>query len=118
MQHLCDGLTYEKIGKKVGLNERTVRTELDDIIDILGVANREEAIAFAVNQGVVTYEKSADLTEFGQLPLLVVEGKSNKEIADILETSVGSVKQMLYRMYRKLGVSNRAEFTALYSASH
>jgi len=44
-----------------------------------------------------------------QLVELVKQAKSNKEIAFELSLTVGSVKEYLYRIYRKVGVRNRTE---------
>lgn len=43
---------------------------------------------------------------------LVAEGKTNKEIAVLLELSDKTVKNYLSHVYEKLGVTNRAEATA------
>lgn len=40
---------------------------------------------------------------------LLAEGKSNKEIADFLKIGYGTVKQHLFVLFRKLGVSNRTK---------
>lgn len=40
---------------------------------------------------------------------LLAEGKSNKEIADYLKIGYGTVKQHLFVLFRKLGVSNRTK---------
>jgi len=40
---------------------------------------------------------------------LIVEGKSNKEIADELKIKTGTVKQHMFVLFRKLGVSSRAK---------
>jgi DNA-binding CsgD family transcriptional regulator len=40
---------------------------------------------------------------------LVAEGKANKEIAFLLGLAESSVKEYLYRIFRKVGVSNRTE---------
>jgi len=40
---------------------------------------------------------------------LVKQAKSNKEIAFELSLTVGSVKEYMYRLFRKLGVKNRTE---------
>lgn len=40
---------------------------------------------------------------------LLAEGKSNKEIADILKIGYGTVKQHLFVLFRKLGVTNRTK---------
>ncbi len=51
-----------------------------------------------------------------QLLALLAEGKSNKEIADELGIKQGTVKQHLFVLFRKLGVTNRAK--ALLAANH
>lgn len=40
---------------------------------------------------------------------LVADGRSNAEIADLLDISVATVKGHLWRSYRRLGVRNRAD---------
>ena len=47
---------------------------------------------------------------------LLMEGKSNKEIADDLSIQHGTVKQHLFVLFRKLGVTNRSK--AVLAASH
>jgi len=47
---------------------------------------------------------------------LLAEGKSNKEIADLLKISYGTVKQHLFVLFRKLGVTNRTK--AVITATH
>jgi two-component system nitrate/nitrite response regulator NarP len=44
---------------------------------------------------------------------LVSEGRRNREIAESLGISEGTVKVHLYRIYEKLGVSNRTELAIL-----
>jgi DNA-binding NarL/FixJ family response regulator len=44
-----------------------------------------------------------------QLVELIQQAKSNKEIAYELSLTVGSVKEYLHRIFRKLGVRNRTE---------
>ena len=43
----------------------------------------------------------------------VIKGKSNDDIALILNISAYTVKNHIYRIYKKLGVSNRAQATSL-----
>jgi len=40
---------------------------------------------------------------------LIAQAKTNKEIACSLHLSVGTVKEYLFRVYRKEGVQNRTE---------
>ncbi len=44
---------------------------------------------------------------------LIVEGKSNKEIEDVLCISFSTVKNHVYNLYRKLGVKSRAQLMHL-----
>ena len=44
-----------------------------------------------------------------QLLDLLIEGKTNKEIADDLKIEAGTVKQHLFVLFRKLGVNSRAK---------
>lgn len=45
-----------------------------------------------------------------------MEGKSNKEISEALQIQLGTVKQHLFVLFRKLGVTNRAK--AVLAANH
>lgn len=42
---------------------------------------------------------------------LASQGKSNREIAAQMQTTEGSVKQTLYRLYSREGISSRVELT-------
>ncbi len=44
---------------------------------------------------------------------LIVQGKSNKEIEDLLFISIHTVKNHIYRLYRKVGVNSRGQFVNL-----
>ena len=48
-----------------------------------------------------------------QLVDLICQAKLNKEIAYQLRLSEGTVKEYLYRLYRKVGVTNRTELVIL-----
>lgn len=45
---------------------------------------------------------------------LIIEGKSNNEIADELEVSVNTVKTHLRHVFRKLEVENRTQASVRY----
>lgn len=47
----------------------------------------------------------------------IAEGLSNREIARALQISENTAKNYVYRVYNKLGISNRVE-AALYAAAH
>jgi len=48
-----------------------------------------------------------------QIALLLCEGRLNKQIADQLSLTEGTVKTHLHNIYDKLGVSNRTALAAL-----
>jgi DNA-binding NarL/FixJ family response regulator len=52
-----------------------------------------------------------------EILLLVAEGHSNQEIADLLRISVHTVKTHLYNIYRKVAVPNRLQAT-LWAKTH
>ena len=67
-----------------------------------------------VSAGQSTSRRSAvdhvSLSERQQeIVALLAQGKSNKEIADYLKIGYGTVKQHLFVLFRKLGVSNRTK---------
>jgi DNA-binding CsgD family transcriptional regulator len=48
-----------------------------------------------------------------RLALLIADGKTGREIARLLRVPVGTIQARTWRLYRKLGVRNRAGLTAL-----
>jgi DNA-binding CsgD family transcriptional regulator len=49
-----------------------------------------------------------------EIIMLVLKGKSNKEIEDILFIAMGTVKNHIYNIYQKIGVKNRAQLITLF----
>jgi ligand-binding sensor domain-containing protein/DNA-binding CsgD family transcriptional regulator len=49
-----------------------------------------------------------------EIVLLLLKGKSNKEIEDVLFIAMGTVKNHIYSIYQKIGVKNRAQLMALF----
>jgi two-component system nitrate/nitrite response regulator NarL len=48
-----------------------------------------------------------------QIALLVCDGLSNKQLGEQLDLTEGTVKVHLHKIYRKLGLRNRATLSAL-----
>ena len=46
---------------------------------------------------------------------MFVDGSSCKEIANYLDMSVGSIKNIMSKIYKKLGIKNHKELKELYS---
>jgi DNA-binding CsgD family transcriptional regulator len=67
-----------------------------------------------VSAAMAMLARKHDLTVREQeIMALIVEGKSNKEIEDLLCISFSTVKNHVYRLYRKLGVNSRAQLMHL-----
>lgn len=49
-----------------------------------------------------------------EIVLLLLKGKSNKEIEDFLFIAMGTVKNHVYNIYQKIGVKNRAQLLTLF----
>jgi ligand-binding sensor domain-containing protein/DNA-binding CsgD family transcriptional regulator len=49
-----------------------------------------------------------------EIVLLLLKGKSNKEIEDTLFIAMGTVKNHIYSIYQKLGVKNRAQLLTFF----
>ena len=49
-----------------------------------------------------------------EIILLLLKGKSNKEIEDALFIAMGTVKNHIYSVYQKIGVKNRAQLLTLF----
>jgi two-component system nitrate/nitrite response regulator NarL len=52
-----------------------------------------------------------------QIALLVCDGLSNKQLGEQLNLTEGTVKVHLHKIYRKLGLRNRAALSALVATS-
>jgi len=52
LQLIASGLTYKEVGVKLSLSERTVRYHMGEIMDLLHLENRSQAIAYAGKTGV------------------------------------------------------------------
>lgn len=50
---IAEGKTYKKVGEILGLSERTVKYHMGRIIDILQLDNKAQAIAYAVESGLI-----------------------------------------------------------------
>jgi DNA-binding NarL/FixJ family response regulator len=49
---IAQGMTYEEMGKTLGLTERTIRYHMEEIIQRLHVENRSQVIAYAARFGL------------------------------------------------------------------
>jgi DNA-binding NarL/FixJ family response regulator len=51
---LAEGLTHEEIGARLSISAETVRTHVRKATDRLGAANRTQAVAIALRQGLIS----------------------------------------------------------------
>ncbi|MFH1195005.1 MAG: LuxR C-terminal-related transcriptional regulator [bacterium] len=70
-----------------------------------------EANKFSEDELAVKYQISKRELEVIHL---VCSGKSNQEIADELFISLGTVKDHLYKIYKKIGIKNRTQLAKLF----
>lgn len=52
LKMVAGGLTYRKVGEKLGLSERTVKYHMGHIIELLHMKNRSQVIAYASKTGL------------------------------------------------------------------
>lgn len=57
LKALAEGLTNKEIARRLGIAEITVKVHLQSIYRKLGVSNRTEALAAALNRGLVSLKK-------------------------------------------------------------
>jgi DNA-binding NarL/FixJ family response regulator len=57
LKALAEGLTNKEIARRLGIAEITVKVHLQSIYRKLGVSNRTEALAAALNRGLVSLRK-------------------------------------------------------------
>lgn len=81
-----------------------------------GTAIEEELITEVLGEDREKRRRQLSLRE-QQLVDLVRQAKSNKEIAFELSLTVGSVKEYMHRVFKKVGVRSRTEL-ALWSAGY
>jgi DNA-binding NarL/FixJ family response regulator len=124
------GQSTKEIARKLLLSDGTVRNYFSNIYNKLNARNRMEAIKRAVEiglldpldtnideistiQDVMKPQLVADHFDLSTRELEVLrltqEGMQNKEIADTLDLSDGTVRNYLSGIYQKLGVGNRVE---------
>lgn len=113
---VAQGATNREIAEQLVLSERTVKTHVHHILEKLGVENRAQAAALAVQYGLVPPPRGKarpDLTERElEILRLLAKGATNQEIAHTLGISEHTVKTHVHHILEKLGAGNRAEAAA------
>ena len=83
---------------------------------------RQEADAVPVLEDMALIEAFCEQhcisTREREIAELILQGKSNKEIEDQLFISLNTVKNHIYRLYRKIGVNSRSQFIHMLLKEH
>ena len=88
--------------KKLYTKEKTGRLNVEELIE------QYRSAGFELREIIETKIKLLTLSE-REICKLLIQGKSNKEIAEERFTGVGTVKTHLNNIYKKLGTNNRVE---------
>jgi len=88
--------------KKLYKKEKTGRLNVEELIE------KYRTAGFELREIIDTKIKLLTLSE-REICKLLIQGKSNKEIAEERFTGVGTVKSHLNNIYKKLGTNNRVE---------
>jgi DNA-binding NarL/FixJ family response regulator len=126
--HAALGGTRGAIAKELWVEESTVRRHLSSIYRKMDVTSRTEALGLARKNrllpvdedNLIALAESVDLSELTERERevleLLAEGKANKQVASILEITLGTVKFHVGNILMKTGASNRSEAIKLFSA--
>jgi DNA-binding CsgD family transcriptional regulator len=115
------GSALRRTGQRVGAREQ-LRLALDYFersgIEHLGARAREELRVSGARLRDVSLLSGADALTPAEdrIARLAAEGRSNKEIAQHLFVTVGTVQTTLVHVYRKLGIAGRKEIAAAIGA--
>ena len=82
-------------------------TVIDDTV-------RGEVVALLARQSALARAQSALSPQEERVMSLVVEGRTNKEIAQVLSLSDKTVKNYLYNAFQKLGIERRSQAAAVF----
>lgn len=53
LQYVAQGVSYKDVGEALGLTERTIKYHMGNIVEILHLENRSQAIAHAIKTGII-----------------------------------------------------------------
>lgn len=87
-----------------------------ELTKLYAIKNRETAASFFKDNQKLALRKKLGLTETAmKYALLAADGKTNEEIAALMNVTENSVKSSLKRTFARLGVKNRAKLKAMLS---
>lgn len=109
---LLAGNTVEQIGFELGITVSTVRVHITAIHKKIGIKARRDVVHVALDEA-----KLAIRLPRRQFQVLkgILMGKSFPEIALEMNLSIDAVQRYRYRLYKRLGVTMRAQVIAMIS---
>jgi DNA-binding NarL/FixJ family response regulator len=117
------GIPNSKIAELMGMKPRTVKAHLARVFTLLGIhdGHKRTKLAALVNQHDPAQRMTSNLHIFPKaysIAALVAQGLKNNEVARVVGTTEGVVKNYLRAIYDISGMSNRTEFSAWWSVHH
>lgn len=118
LEYLKQGYRNDEIADFMELTSGTVRNLLSSCYESLGVTSRTAAVEKAIALGMLQPYSPRETAALPSVYLtkselrvlrLVKEGRTNKDIAEELELGVGTVRNYVSSVIRKLEVRNRTE---------
>jgi DNA-binding CsgD family transcriptional regulator len=114
---LATGLGNADIGKRLFVSEDTVKTHVQRMYKVLGVASRPGAVGAAYRQGLLAVGAPLPPVSLSdrqrELIVMIAAGMSNAEIGKRLFVSEDTVKTHARHLFKVLGVTSRAEATSV-----
>jgi DNA-binding CsgD family transcriptional regulator/tetratricopeptide (TPR) repeat protein len=104
---VAQGLTDAEVAERLFVARRTVNTHLTSIYTKLNVSSRAAATRFAVEQGLTSPATAGLSNREIEVLRLLVDGRSNKEIADALFISPNTVTNHVANIMNKIGLESR-----------
>lgn len=110
---LLAGATVEHISAELGITVNTARVHIATIYKKIGIKARRQLVQVELNAA-----KLAIRLPQRQLQVLkgILAGKSFLEMAMEMDLSIDTIHRHRYRLYKRLGVTTRAQVTAMVAA--
>lgn len=98
---------------------RTLQDENQHMHDeIIAYTQQLNALSTGIKQSTIDYKTKFDLSSReNEILELIIQGKSNKEIAKQLFISINTVKYHIKKLYQKLHIKNRKEVKSILNSS-
>lgn len=113
--YVAAGMSNRDIAAQVFLSPRTIECHLSRIYARIGVGSRYElarALGPIMNLAVLSPMAESLTDREAQVVAIVVEGGTNRRVAEALGISIRTVENHLVAAYRKLGIRTRVQLVA------